>query len=573
MQFTRLTTYLFLASLLFTTSCEEQSSKGKDKADLILYNGTIMTMNDSLDQVSAIAIRDGRILALGDSLSLSEFIDGDTQKKDLNGAFTIPGLIEGHGHFLALGKSLINLNFLQSPNWQEIEKMVIEQSKNREPGEWIEGRGWHQEKWNIVPLNHHEGYPTHNALSSQTSKTPTILYHASGHSLFANEAAMKAAGVAKDTPDPPGGKIVRDKNGEAIGVFEERAMDMIVYAHQKHLGGLSDDIKEARWQKAIDLAQELCIQKGITSFQDAGSKFLDLERYKARAEAGNLKLRLWAMLRHSADEIASTAGKYRVVDAGDGYFSCTAIKTELDGALGSYGAWLIEPYDDKPGFYGQNTTSLKEVDKIAKIAHDNNMQLCVHAIGDRANHETLNIMETYTEEDKDLRWRIEHAQHLDTTDIPRFADLGVIASYQAIHCTSDAPFVIKRLGYERAKYGAYAWRTLWDSGAIVTNGTDAPVEYVDPLLSYYASVTRKRSDYDLSFFPEQSLTRLEGLKAYTINNAYAAFQEEEKGSLEIGKYADITVLSENLLTCKDERLLDTEVLMTIINGKVMFENN
>jgi predicted amidohydrolase YtcJ len=285
-----------------------------------------------------------------------------------------------------------------------------------------------------------------------------------------------------------------------------------------------------------------------------------------------LDLRLWVMARHSSEDLKGKVGAYRKIGIGNDFYTCRAIKSEVDGALGAFGAWLLKPYNDKPDFVGQNTTDIYEVKKIADIALENEMQLCVHAIGDRANKVVLDIFENSINDKKpeEMRWRMEHAQHLDTSDIPRFKTYGIIASMQGIHCTSDAPFVEKRLGYERAKYGAYPWRSLLDQGVIIANGTDAPVEDVDPIESFYASVTRKRIDNGFEFFPEQSMTREEAIFSYTLGNAYAAFEEDIKGSLEVGKYADIVILSNNLVNCTDEEILTTKVVHTMVNGEIKF---
>jgi hypothetical protein len=292
------------------------------------------------------------------------------------------------------------------------------------------------------------------------------------------------------------------------------------------------------------------------------------------AESGDLDVRLWAMLRHSYDEMKDNMDGLPKVDVGAHFFTCRAIKSEVDGALGAFGAWLLKAYNDKKGFTGQNTTPISEVKNIAALAMQHDMQMCVHAIGDRANRVVLNIYEEQFEQnpEKDsLRWRIEHAQHLDTADIPRFKTLGIIASMQGIHCTSDAPFVEKRLGEERSRLGAYPWRSLLDAEVLIANGTDAPVEDVDPLKCFYASVTRKRSDTGMEFYPEQRMSREEAIFSYTLGNAYAAFEESFKGSLEEGKVADIVVLSQDLTSCSDEAILDTEIRMTMIDGKVKYQ--
>jgi len=279
------------------------------------------------------------------------------------------------------------------------------------------------------------------------------------------------------------------------------------------------------------------------------------------------------MVRHPYPTLKQKLPGYPIIGAGNGFFTCRAIKSELDGALGAYGAWLLDPYNDKPGFTGQNTTSMEEVRRIADLALEYNMQLCVHTIGDRANRELLNLFEQVfsgNPQAGDLRWRSEHAQHIDPADISRFAKLGVIAAMQGIHCTSDAPFVEKRLGFARARDGAYPWRSLLDAGVVVGNGTDAPVEDVSALESFYASVTRKRADSNVAFFPEQCMTREEAIYSYTMANAFAAFEEKEKGSLEVGKYADMVVLSNDLLSCPDEEILNTKVMMTIVGGQIKY---
>ena len=382
------------------------------------------------------------------------------------------------------------------------------------------------------------------------------------------------AGITAETPNPFGGEIVRDSRGEAIGVFEEKAQNLVGALYQEYLSSLTEEQLKERWMEGHRLAEQECLGKGVTSFQDAGSSFQDIEWYNELAEANDLNLRLWAMLRVSSESMEGNMGGLPIIDAGDHYFTCRAVKSAVDGALGAFGAWLLKSYDDKSDFVGQNTVPIPEVRKKARLSIENDMQFCVHAIGDRANRVVLNIYEELFEEfpdKKDLRWRIEHAQHLDTADIPRFKELEVIASMQGIHCTSDAPFVVKRLGEERARLGAYPWRSLLDAGVVIANGTDAPVEDVDPLESYYASVTRTRIDNGLVFFPEQSMTREEALYSYTLGNAYAAFEEDHKGSLEKGKLADIVVLSHDLITCSDQEILETEVLKTYVGGELKYQ--
>lgn len=546
-----------------------------DYPDLIIHNAKVYTVDADRSIHEAISITDGLISNLGTSKDILSNQDANTEILDAQGALVLPGLIEGHGHFSGLGQSLMNLNFLKSKSWDEIVEMVRQRVNEVDTGEWIIGRGWHQEKWEETPHDHVHGYPRHFDLSEIAPDNPVMLRHASGHGLIANKKAMDLAGVTNETQDPSGGAIIRDRDGEAIGVFEERAMEIIRNAYNYYLEEQTDEQKLQEWYDGIELAQKECLTNGITSFQDAGAQFPELERYTRLAEEGNMDIRLWSMVRHSSKDLKGKLKDIRMIDVGGGYFTCRAIKTAVDGALGSFGAWLIEPYADKPGFVGQNTYEIEEVDAIAKLALAADMQLCVHAIGDKANQVVLDLMEPYYEKstNKDLRWRIEHSQHLHPDDIPRFGELGVIASMQGIHCTSDSPYVEKRLGEQRAREGAYNWRAILDSGGLVTNGTDAPVEDIDPIESYYASVTRKRVDSDIPFFPENKMTREEGIYSYTMANAIAAFEEETKGSLEIGKYGDITILSEDWLTCSDDEILDTKILYTIVEGDIRYAHS
>ena len=564
--------YQFILIVFLCLSIFSNCKPGVE-ADLVLVNGNVYTLDKTKPNANSIAIKDGLIVEISVEDLTEKYNASSPEIIDLDGAFTMPGFIEGHGHFSGLGKSLINLNFLKSKNWNEIVQMVADKAKTLEPGQWIEGRGWHQEKWDEAVENNILGYPFHDELSALTPDNPVILFHASGHGLFANKKAMDLAGINIETPNPVGGEIVRDNNGNAIGVFEETAMRSIRQAYQYYLNSLDQKDLDDLWYEGIKLAEEECLSKGITSFQDAGSLFKEIDMYKSLAEKGELDVRLWAMVRHSYETLKDNMDGLPVIDHGNSFFTCRAIKAAVDGALGSYGAWLLKSYDDKENFVGQNVSSIEELENIAKLAMQKDMQYCVHAIGDRGNREVLDIMEKMFNENpekENLRWRVEHAQHLNPDDIPRFKEMGVIASMQGIHCTSDAPFVVKRLGKWRAKHGAYVWKSLLDQGALIANGTDAPVEDVDPIPSFYASVTRKRIDNGFEFFTEQKMTRAQAVYSYTMGNAFAAFEEDVKGSLEVGKFADIVVLSQDLINCSDEEILETEVLYTIVDGVLKY---
>ncbi|MCB0602182.1 MAG: amidohydrolase [Saprospiraceae bacterium] len=563
------TCYLILATLM---GC---SQPAETKADLVITHAQVATVDSTFSMAEAIAVKGDHIIAVGDAGSMQSLIGDSTRVMDVKGAFVMPGFIEGHGHFSGLGNSLIELNFLKVKSWDAIVAMVDSAVQKSKPGDWIIGRGWHQEKWTEPLEKSVLGYPYHDQLSQVSPDNPVLLDHASGHSLFANKKAMDLAGISDETPNPYGGEIVRDASGKAIGVFEERAQSLFQEPYQKYLDGISDEEKAAKWLKSVRLAEEDCLRKGITSFEDAGTTVAELQDFINLADHQDLNLRLWMMINDSYDHISDVAGQYPKLNiGGQHYLTVRAVKAYIDGALGSFGAWLLAPYADKPGFVGQNTTKIEDLERMANLCIDNNLQYCIHAIGDRANREVIDMYQRTFEahpDQHDLRWRIEHAQHIDTADIPRFHQLGIIAAMQGIHCTSDAPFVEKRLGAFRAKYESYPWRSLWDAGAIIANGTDAPVEDVDPIQSYYATVTRRRADNGFTFYPEQCLTRKEALISYTRNNAYAAFEENEKGSLTPGRFADITILDTNLLTCADEAILNTKVLYTIVGGKIKYQ--
>lgn len=563
--------FLTFGVLLFLASCKED-----DKADLIITNANIYAVDTVYTGATAIAIKDGLILQIGSDEDIKLLANEDTKTIDAQGQFIMPGFIEGHGHYSGLGYSLINLNFLTAKSWEDIVASVAKRAQEVKSGDWIIGRGWHQEKWDSIPKQNVYKYPFHYSLSEVSPDNPVILYHASGHSLYANKKAMDLVGISKETANPLGGEIVRNSDGEAIGVFEERAMSLFADKYDAYMASLDQKQLDSIWYEAIRLAEQECLKKGITSFQDAGSKFDELNKYEKLALENKMQVRLWAMARHPAEELEGQVSKYKKVDVGNRFYTCNAIKSEVDGALGAFGAWLLESYSDKPGFKGQNTTDIYDVKKIADMAIANEMQFCVHAIGDRANRVVLDIYEgvmAQHPEKTDLRWRIEHAQHLNPADIPRFAKSKIIASMQGIHCTSDAPFVVKRLGTERAQLGAYAWRSLLDNGVVVANGTDAPVEDVDPIKSFYASVTRKREDTGLTFFTEQKMTRAEAIYSYTLGNAFAAFEDHFKGSIRPGKVADFVILSNDLINCSDEEILQTKVLYTITDGKIRYSKN
>lgn len=550
--------------LVLLIGCAGPAEERPEPADLVLTHGKIVTLDDAVPTAEALAIRGGKVVAVGTDAEIEPYVGEGTEVLDLQGRLATPGFIEGHGHFLGMGLAKMQLDLMGTTSWRQIVDLVAARAAEVEPGAWIEGRGWHQDKWETVPEPGVEGLPVHDSLSAVSPDNPVVLRHASGHASFANAKAMELAGIDRDTPDPEGGEIVRDADGEPIGAFRETA--------QRLVARRTPPTDEER-RRMVELATLEALENGVTSFQDAGSPVEVVEMFHQLAEAGELDVRLWVMIRDSNDKLVEALPRLRTAGKGNGSLTVRAIKHSLDGALGSHGAWLLEPYADLPSSTGFMTTPLEVIEETADLALENGYQLCVHAIGDRANREILDLFaETFEEHGVDgetVRWRVEHAQHLNPDDIPRFAELGVIASMQGVHCTSDGPWVPTRIGDERAKQGAYVWRKLLDSGAVVTNGTDVPVEDIDPMGSYYASVTRRLPDGKY-FYPDQVMGRLEALETYTLAAAYSAFEEDVKGSLTPGKYGDVTVLSKDILTVPADEIPDTEVLYTIVGGEVRY---
>jgi predicted amidohydrolase YtcJ len=544
-----------------------------EPADLVLINGKIMTMDEAIPEAEALAARGDRVVAIGTAEDIESFIGEETQVIDLAGKTAIPGFIDAHAHFTGIGEAKLGLDLMHVKTWDEILAMVKDAVAQAQPGEWIIGRGWHQEKWESTPEPNVDGLPYHDGLSRISPENPVLLSHASGHSSFANAKAMELAGITGTTADPPGGEIVKDARGKLVGVFRETAQWLLREARNEYHEQREEGVKQAERRQVVELADKECLSKGVTSVHDPGSSFDTIDLLREFVEQGKLGVRLYVMVREPNDRLGERIAGYRIEGLGGHHLTVRAIKLTFDGALGAHGAWLLEPYADLPTSVGLNTNTLEYTTETARIAIENGFQFCVHCIGDRANRETLNIFEQAFKahpEKTDLRWRIEHAQHLHPDDIPRFGRLKVIPSMQGIHCTSDGPWVLKRLGEKRAQEGAYMWRALMETGAIICNGTDAPVEDVNPIPSFYASVTRRMPNGEL-FYPEQKMTREEALRSYTLDAAYAAFQEDILGSLTPGRLADLVVLSQDIMTVPDDRIPETEVLTTIVGGKLMYQ--
>jgi predicted amidohydrolase YtcJ len=543
-------------------------------ATLVLLNGHVVTVDSTKPDAQAVAVAGDRILAVGSDAEISRLVGPSTRVIDVKGRLVTPGFTDGHGHFMDLGETKLQLDLTTARTWDDIVAQVGRAARRAKPGEWILGYGWHQAKWDRLPVPSVEGNPVHASLSAVSPDNPVVLSHASGHATFVNARALALAGVTRNTKDPAGGEIVRDASGEATGMLRESAQDLTARAQAQDDARRPAAEREARARHIIELAGADALSKGITSFHDAGANFATIDRFKRLAADGKLPVRLYVMVRFEPEaRMDSLLDRYRMQGFANGYLTVRAIKRQIDGALGSNGAWLLEPYADLPRSTGLALEQPASLQRIAELAIRHGFQLATHAIGDRANREVLDVYERAFKahpELRDPRWRIEHAQHIAAPDLPRFKSLGVIASMQGIHTVSDAPWIPAKLGAERARAESYLFRSLWDLGVVVTNGTDAPVEDVDPIPSFYGMVARVTKEGKV-FAPEQRLTRAEALQAYTLDNAYAAFSERELGSITPGKYADLVVLSKDLMTIPEPEIPSARVLYTIVGGVVKYE--
>ncbi|MDG4951345.1 amidohydrolase [Weeksellaceae bacterium KMM 9724] len=561
--------------LLIISSCNKtQNISPQQEYDLWIQRALVLLPNGTTEAMDVL-IKDGEIIELvpNPDLKITDSKVEDAKVIDANGNFLMPGFIDAHAHFISLGKNKANLDFLSTTSWEEVVTMVKEKAAELPKGEWIVGRGWHQEKWPNLPNEMIEGFPVHDELSKISPDHPVMLTHASGHGLIANAKAMELAQVNASSKSPDGGVILFDQEGQPTGVFQENAMSLISRAYAENQKNKTEDDLAKEWLNYLRLAEEECLSQGITTVHDASISFNDALKFKDLSNKNELNLRLYAMLSDHAlqntplqtlrDHVESTRE--------DRFFTNTAVKAFVDGALGSRGAWLIEDYSDLPGYKGENVTPFESLEKTAEIAKELDVQVCIHAIGDRGNREVIDVFEKVAgDEIGERRWRIEHAQHLNPTDIDRIADLNIIASMQTVHCTSDAPYAVKRLGEKRVEEGAYVWQTLLNKNIHIANGTDAPIERINPFENLYAAVTRKRLDNDEAFYPNQKMSREKALEIYTQANAFAGFQEDWKGKIEKGYVADIVILDTNLLTCEERDIPNTKVLYTLVGGQIKY---
>jgi len=531
------------------------------RVDLILHGGRVLTLTDPEPSPppTAVAIAGDRVVRVGDDTAVLALRDSGTVVIPLDGAVVTPGFHDAHAHLYGLGKALEQVDLTGTRSAREVVARVAMKAAILPPGAWVEGRGWDQNDWEAAE------FPHRNLLDEAVGDRPVLLRRVDGHAAWASSAALRLAGITAVTPDPPGGRLIRDATGEPTGVLVDNAYLLV-----------SEHVPVADRQQMLNrikAAMEQCLRYGITGVQEAGVTAERVRLYKEMQQQGKLAIRLYVMLDDDEQTLAAgfTAGPYI---SPDGLLVVRAIKLYADGALGSRGALLLADYSDEPGNRGLLVTPVQHLREVARQAGRTGFQVCTHAIGDGANRLVLDIYaELLTELAlTDARWRIEHAQVLHPADIPRFAELGVIASMQPVHCTSDMDWAGDRLGSARIE-GAYAWRRLQDAGVRLCFGTDFPVEHVDPLAGIYAARTRTHPDGTPSggWQPDQCLTGREALQLYTVGSAYAAFQEAELGRVAPGMLADLTVLSDDPTGSPCTDLLAIRVLLTVVGGKIRYD--
>ena len=531
-------------------------------ADLILLNANIYTADAGYPRADALAIKDGRIVFVGDSRGAATLAGPSTRTIDAGGRTVLPGLIDAHGHLLDLGEALTEVDLVGTTSYQEVVARVAARADSAKAGAWVLGNGWDQNDWADGQ------FPTEGALSKAVPNNPVMLSRVDGHALLANAMAMKLAGVTAETKDPPGGRIVRDGAGQPTGVFVDNAQGLILRAVPA-----PTDAQLKQWTTA---AIARLNSLGLTGVHDPGVVGRRIAVYRSLAAAGQFNLRDYVMVL-GTDRQAVTAALAAGPQDGlyGGHLWIRAIKMYMDGALGSRGAALLEPYDDDPGNTGLLVSDPDSIRAMAVRALKAGLQLNVHAIGDRGNRLVLDAFESALKEvpRADHRFRIEHAQILNYQDIPRFAKLGVIPSMQGSHATSDMYWATRRLGYARTRFGGYVWRSLLNTGVIIPNGSDFPVESANPLLSFHSFFTRQDADNLPAggWFPEERTTRQEALLAMTLWPAEASFMEHDVGSLTAGKYGDFVMLDQDVMTVAPERVLSTRVLLTVLGGKVVYQ--
>ncbi len=538
--------------------------RAAEPADILFLNGNVYTVNQRQPHAEAIGVKGERVTFVGSNADAQQFRGDSTRVIDLAGKTVVPGFTDSHCHIFGIGEREMNLNLEGTTTLKDFLAKVGERVAQTEHGKWITGRGWIETFWKPPQ------FPTRADLDKIAPENPVFLTRADGHAAIANSAALKIAAVTRDTPDPFGGKILKDKHGEPTGMLLDKAQDLV----DSKIPPPSDTDRE----QALLVGVKREIELGWCEIQNAGSELPDQAILGRAFEANKIKLRIYNAAYGPGEAARQLLDIGPTVNAFAHHFTQRTIKVVFDGALGSRGAALLAPYSDKRDTSGYLTQKPEELRPMFEEALRRGIQVETHAIGDRANRTILDLYEqafnavpAAARKIAAPRWRVEHAQILSAEDIPRFAKLGVIASMQPSHAISDLFFAPARLGIQRLA-GAYAWKSLIKSGATICAGSDAPVERGEPMIEFYAAVARKsiKGEQREGWHPEQAVTRDEALKMLTLNAAYAAFEENDKGTIEPGKLADLTVLSADIMKIAEPEILKTRSIMTVIGGEIVF---
>jgi predicted amidohydrolase YtcJ len=555
----------WIVAAAFAVLVAVEQSRG-EPADLIFRNGNVYTVNDAQAHAEAIGVKGGRVVFVGSNDEAKKFQAAETRVIDLDGATVVPGFTDSHCHLIEIGRREMTLNLEGTASVEELLAKVKARAEAAKAGEWITGRGWIETHWK-PPV-----FPTREQLDRAAPNNPVLLERADGHARVANSAALKIAGITRETPNPFGGEISKDKQtGEPNGMLLDNAQDLVAhFVPQPSAAGT---------EQAVLLATKRSVELGWCELQDAGGNYSEVELFRKLYRDGRIKLRIYKAVYGPTDDSRKLLQEGATVAEFDHRLTLRTIKVVLDGALGSRGAALLEPYSDAPETSGFLTAKPEELRPMFAEALRRGIQVETHAIGDRANRVILDLYEQALKsvpveqrKIREPRWRVEHAQILDPADIPRFAKLGVIASMQPSHAIGDLFFAPARLGMARLG-GAYAWETLLKSGTIIAAGSDAPVERGEPMIEFYAAVARKdqKGFSSEGWHPEQAVTREQALKMLTLWPARAAFEEELTGSIAAGKLADFTVLSADIMKIPELEILKTRCVMTVVGGEIVHE--
>ncbi|MEJ7623817.1 MAG: amidohydrolase [Pyrinomonadaceae bacterium] len=554
-----------VAALILTVGSFGLSDSKADQADVIFTNGNLYTVDAKQPRAQAVAIKNGRIVFVGSSSGAKAHVGKDTKIIDLKGATVVPGLTDAHYHLMGVGLREVTLNLEGTSSLEAFLAKTKERVDKTAPGKWVTGRGWIETFWKP------QAFPSRHDLDGIAPNNPVFLTRADGHAGIANTAALKIAGIDKNTTNPFGGEILRDKtSGEATGMLIDAAQGLV----RRHVPGITATERE----EALLLGIKRTLSLGWTQIHTAGGGYSDADLYRKVISDGKAKLRIYNAVSGPGEASRRLLADGATIGDMDNRFTMRTIKVVLDGALGSRGAALLAPYSDAEtsGFL---TAKPEELGPLFIEALQKGIQVETHAIGDRANRLILDLYEEAFKavppdgrKVKDPRWRIEHAQIVDDVDLPRFAKLGVIASMQPSHAIGDLFFAPSRLGQKRLT-GAYAWQKFIKSGAIIAGGSDAPVERGEPMIEFYAAVARKglKGESGEGWHREQAVSREQALRIFTLWPAYAAFEERDKGSIEVGKLADLTILSHDIMKIPDNEILGTKCLMTVIGGEIVFD--